>query len=467
MADFRLSQNIQQQQRLSMTPKMLQALNILSLPAEDLRTCIYEEVQKNPVLEITKEPVYSSMEIKKKKESFPSDENTFNAFIENSPSQEITLQEHLLVQLHFLKLDEKDIAIGEKIIQNLDYHGFYQEPVEALLTPNETIEDYHKMLEIIQNFDPLGICCSNIQESLLLQARHKKNAPKTALFILEHFFHLLEYAKVATFYKKLQNYKQQWKEIEYITLDDIEESIDFIKTLDVYPARNFFSPNTTQFIYPDVYVTKAREEDFLENGTIFQVQLAKSWFPQVGISKDIEDFVHKANNKVSKELEQALNSAQWFLNSLEQRNETLLKTVWAIIHFQNNFFHKGPLFLTPLRLKDVADLIGVHETTISRIANGKYIQCEHGIFEIKYFFSSNVYQNNKEKNPSQNTLGRSKESVKHELKKIIQEQSEKNPDKKLSDEKLSQILKSRGIDIARRTVAKYRQELEIQSSYLR
>lgn len=467
MTDFRLSQNIQQQQRLSMTPKMLQALNILSMPVEDLRTCIYEEVQKNPVLEITKESAFSSIDIKRKKDSASSGEDSFNTFIENSPSQEITLQEHLLFQLHFLKLEEKELAIGEKIIQNLDYHGFHQEPIETLLAEDETMDDYLKILEIIQTFDPVGVCCKNVQESLLIQTRCQKDAPKTALFILEHFFSLLEYTKASVFYKKLQDYKQQWPEIETITISDIEESIEFIKTLDLYPARQFFSPNATQYIYPDVYITKTREEDFLETGAIFQVQLAKNWFPQISISKDIENFVLKADNKISKELEQAINSAQWFLNSLEQRNETLLKTVWAIIHFQNNFFHKGPLFLSPLRLKDVADLIGVHETTVSRIANGKYIQCEHGIFEIKFFFSSNVYQNNKEKNPSQSTMGRSKESVKQELKKIIQEQTEKNPHKNLSDEKLSQILKSRGIDIARRTVTKYRQELEIQSSYLR
>ena len=179
----------------------------------------------------------------------------------------------------------------------------------------------------------------------------------------------------------------------------------------------------------------------------FKVELVKTNLPTVKISNDFLDY--QENNP---QIKKAVNDAKNFLNAVEQRNSTLLKVSVEIVKYQKDFFEKGSLYLKPLRLKDIANKIGVHETTVSRISNGKYLQCEWGLFELKYFFSNSVNENND---------SQSKESIKQELLQILKSSGEK----KLSDQKLSEKLAEKGINIARRTVAKYRKELNFDSSY--
>jgi RNA polymerase sigma-54 factor len=342
-----------------------------------------------------------------------------------------------------------------------------------------------KLLEVlnkIQKFDPVGVICKNLQESLELQARSKlflsennyenedyidldSETKNLILEILHSHFELLEKPRANLIQKKLNE-----KGID-CTLSQVETSLEFIRSLDPYPAREFSTENPI-FIRPDVFIRRLSQEEIREANDEelkkypFAIDLIKSNLPTIKISKDFLKYQNE-NSQTKK----AVKEAKSFLEAIEQRNSTLIKVCVEIVKHQKDFFEKGAKFLKPLRLKDVAQDIGVHETTVSRISNAKYIQCEWGLFEVKYFFSNAVNvqskdiisdkDNSSSKNQNSQEKFLSKESIKQELLSILQEEEGKN----LSDQKLSDKLAQRGINIARRTVAKYRKELNFDSSY--
>jgi RNA polymerase sigma-54 factor len=342
-----------------------------------------------------------------------------------------------------------------------------------------------KLLEVlnkIQKFDPVGVICKNLQESLELQAKSKLflsennyenedyidldfETKNLILEILHSHFELLEKPRANLIQKKLNE-----KGID-CTLSQVETSLEFIRSLDPYPAREFSTENPI-FIRPDVFIRRLSQEEIRESNDEelkkypFAIDLIKSNLPTIKISKDFLKYQNE-NSQTKK----AVKEAKSFLEAIEQRNSTLIKVCVEIVKHQKDFFEKGAKFLKPLRLKDVAQDIGVHETTVSRISNAKYIQCEWGLFEVKYFFSNAVNvqskdiisdeDNSSSKNQNSQEKILSKESIKQELLSILQEEEGKN----LSDQKLSDKLAQRGINIARRTVAKYRKELNFDSSY--
>lgn len=510
------TQQLSQQQKLSQ--QTIQAINLLSVPTLELSEKIYEEVEKNPALEIVKDASVESVSVKLNSSkndavSSSSDSDVFQSFLESSPSRNETLQEHLLLQLHISSLSDEEKSIAEKIIQSLDNRGYFTTPLEELFSDfyqpvensvdrlvdnsvNNSVENFSpvlisdfsvdkkvwEVLNKIQKFDPVGVICKNLQESLELQARSKlflsenkfenedyidvdEKTKDLILEILHSHFDLLEKPRANLIQKKLNE-----KGID-CTLSQVETSLEFIRSLDPYPAREFSTENPI-FIRPDVFIRQLSQEEIREANDEelkkypFVVELIKTNLPTVKISKDFIDYQN--NNP---QIKKAVNDAKNFLNAIHQRNLTLLKTSIEIVKYQIEFFEKGPLYLKPLRLKDIAEKIDVHETTVSRISNAKYIQCEWGLFEIKYFFSNAVNVQSKDavsdkdnsSNKNQNSQEKilSKESIKQELLSILQEEEGKN----LSDQKLSDKLAQRGINIARRTVAKYRKELNFDSSY--
>lgn len=444
-ANFSLKQQQSQQQKMSY--QLIQSISLLPLSIEELREKIYEEVDKNPALEIVQDGKNENPIIRKKlsSTSYPNgsdDSDSFQSFLESSPSQSETLQDNLLEQLRVSKLSKEEVEIGEKIIQNLDENGYHVVPLDRLLSKdieNSTIE---KILTIIQSFDPIGVCCKGLQESLFIQAKDKK-ASKLVLDLLDKYFEVLQSGKASTIQKKLL------EKNEKLSIQQIEEAIDFIKTLEPYPARNY-SIEQSIFVSPDVLVTKLLPEEIDEKDPTveYKITLVKENYPDIQISKDFLSFQDK-----DPVVKKAVQDASQFINAINQRNSTLIKITTEIVRTQKQFFDKGKEFLKPLRMKDIADYVGVHETTVSRIASSKYLQCEWGIFEIKYFFSNavEISQNNNEV--------MSKESIKQKLKAIIEKEGS------LSDQKLSDKLAEQGISIARRTVAKYRSELNFNSSY--
>ncbi|NLM00628.1 MAG: RNA polymerase factor sigma-54 [Treponema sp.] len=470
---FSQQQNLQLTQKLS--PQMIQSISLMALSVPELSDKIYEEVEKNPALEIIQDANLYSGQIRITKKNNDNryggnttESDNHQAFIESAPSREQSLQEALLLQLTLLHIGEEERDLCRRLISNLDNHGYFVEDINVILKDDESTELLNKALEIVQSLEPAGVCCKDLQESLILQTKRLEKemiVPILTMPILKDFFDTLERPRPTLVKNKLikgydkSKFLQEKIDIDKIETEDVEQAIAFIQNLDPFPARQFASNSPTKYITPDVRVRKATDEEFSETGKKFVVEFLKGNLPQLELSSSFIKYAGK-----DKIVDDALRDAKWFINSIEQRNITLIKTVSAILEFQKAFFSKGPRFLQPLRMKDVAEKVGVHESTISRISNSKYVQTEWGLFEISYFFTNavSVSVSNKrtlsEKDKRQ--TGPSKESVKQEILLILENETEK-----LSDSKLASILDSRGIKISRRTVAKYRTELNIKSSF--
>jgi RNA polymerase sigma-54 factor len=475
-----LSQRQKQTQSLRMSPQMIQTISILSMQTAELSETIYKEAEKNPALEIVhdemQEPVvvpeYKSpaVRVSSAQSGDSAESDAFQAFIESRPTRTETLQNHLLEQLALTGLDGDERALAEKIIGNLDRHGFFIEPPETLLNadnPDETPELLHKALAAVRRLDPAGIACADVYESLFLQAEASPSAPPLALFLLDGRLEILRNAKPQAVLKKIVAELQSASlpncpPAEKISVQDVENALDFIRGLDPFPARSF-DAEPTVYISPDVYVTRVvPDDDDAPKEAQFRITFAKSKLPRLSLSPLFREMASKKNRRgETKFAKMYIQEAKIFLDSIDLREQTIVKAAEAIVKAQVPFFEKGPRYLMPLRMKDIAGAIGVHETTVSRIANGKYLQCEWGLFEIRYFFTNQV--------SNESALLMSKEGVKQEILRLLKEHDarrEKNPaSKKLTDGDIVGRLKERGITIARRTVAKYRAELNINSSF--
>jgi len=453
---------IRQEQKLKMSPQLYQAIKLMSLPISELREKIQEELESNAALEMVEDNSTVSLDdmndnvtskqtdeyeyfdetsdsgyIKNRKNE---DQEDFKRkFMEGTLSRPESLQEHLLWQLRLQPISKDHFKIGEVLISNLDNHGFHLQPPEKLVKKCE-IPLMLSVMKIIQTFDPLGVCTTDYLEALLVQIENHPDPVKYSYQVVDQYFKLLEKDKFKEIANKLN-----------ISEEEVHHIKEFIRTLEPYPGRNF-EGEPPQYVVPDVMVK-------LENGE-FVLVLNDEEIPVLGINPFFTDISDNKNNHNGKELSNYVNNslrdARWFIKSITKRNSTLIKTCKAIIEFQRNFFRKGPKFLAPLTLKDIANEISVHEATISRITNGKYIQTEWGIFELKYFFSNPISSS------GASTTIFSKSAAKQIIKEIIENE---NTGSHLTDSKIVKILENRGIKIARRTVAKYRNELDIMSSY--
>lgn len=446
-----------QEQRLKMSPQMFQSIQLMALPLQELTFRIHEELEKNPALELVEDKSLVSIddysnEKKEDKDNYfeNSSDPGFTSyegkeasdrkqkFIEGALSRPESLQEHLISQLLIQDLSTEQFETAELIIHNLDNNGFFQEDPYLLLNESQQ-KILPEILDIIHSFDPLGICVKDYKESLLLQADLSFETPEGTTTIIEDYLPLVKKKDTKELSKKLN-----------LPIENINNIIEFIQTLNPYPGR-LYSITPPSYVIPDIMVT-------IKDGE-FVLILNDEEIPVLGISPF---FKETQNIKQEKETRQYINNsirdARWFISSIQLRNKTLLKIAAVIVEFQRNFFIKGPKYLQPLTLKNVAEEVHVHETTVSRISNAKYMQTEWGIFPIKYFFTNSI-------SGSGSTGSRfSKEGVKATIRELLEEDNSK---KRLSDQKISDMLKLQGIKIARRTVAKYRSELSIDSSFER
>lgn len=453
-------QALVQGQQLKMNPQLYQSIQLMALPLQELKFRIQEELQENPALDVVEETPTVSLDESDgtRSEEYDyfedgsdpgfirsgsgyDDEASDNKrrFMEGALSQPESLHEHLLWQLRLQPITEKAFAVGERLIQNLDENGFHKEPLDVVLEP-EQLAGVEAMIEMIRSFEPIGTCVADYRESLLVQARLDDSRPEATDAILLEYLDLLERGKHAEIAKKLK-----------IDLDDVEESLEFIKTLTPFPGRLFSSESTT-YVIPDLMVK-------LKDGQ-FVIIMNDEEIPVLGVSDSFTEVLAEKNNdrEVKRFVSSKVKDARWFIHSIRQRNQTLLKVSTAIVEFQRDFFLRGAKSLVPLTLKDIANEIGVHEATVSRITSGKYVQTEWGIFELKYFFTNSI-------SGAGSTGSRfSKEGVKQVIKEILESEA---TEKHLSDQGIADLLASRGINLARRTVAKYRKELDISSSYQR
>jgi RNA polymerase sigma-54 factor len=477
-----------QTQRLSQ--QQLMSVKMLSLSSADLRREIYDTAAKNPALIITKDAVAEGVQNARVSHSPYSDSSSsiktssgvsaagqlasdnFQAALESSPDTTLTLCDHLEHQFLSVSHSPSEEKLGLALIHNLDSRGFHILDPYSLADRNDplqTAELVDRTMDYIRQLDPVGTCCKNFEESLFVQAKADEKAPPAALFILDGHFDFLNPPQSAKILKKIKEYNQKnltqiitKKSLDF-TEDEITKAVDYIKTLDPFPARDF-SPSENAYIAPDVFVEKNPETGE------YRVRANDEVLPVIEISPEFYKLsldrtrVTKSTEESEKKRSEhrfvmdSVRSASEFMESLEFRRKTLLSACAQIVSIQKDFFEKGYRYLKPLRQKEIAAILGVHEATISRMANEKYLRCSQGLFKISFFFTNAVADS-----ASLQDVPSSKEGVMFELKQILEEH--KNDKKALSDQKLSGLLAERGIKIARRTVAKYRAQLNIDSSY--
>lgn len=458
--------NLVQTQKLIMTPELKQAIEILQFNALELNEFINEELLNNPILERLTSEVEEDSHVDKQEQEFEYDldkgdtkevdwEDMINYFDEAKPlgmttynadseinydnfvADEETLKDYLDMQLKFSKLDEEVVKICAYIIENIDDNGYLQmKNEEAMMIFNRSYDEIEQLVRLIQTFDPPGVGARNIKECLLIQMYQQGfEESLEELLVTDHLEELSE-KKFVQIAKKIGE-----------TAERIQQAYDYIKTLEPKPGRSFSSSRDVRYVIPDVYVEKVKDE--------YVVTVNESASPRLQINGFYKSMLHQFNKDTltNEYLSKNLQSALRIIKSIEQRRNTIYRVCKAIIEYQVDFFEKGMLYLRPLNLKDIADEIEVHESTVSRAVNGKYMQCPNGLFEIKYFFQSGVKGASGE--------GVSSESVKSVMKEMIDKEDSKKP---LSDQFIADELVKAGINISRRTVAKYRDELNIPPS---
>ena len=456
MADMRFNFQQKMQQQFRLSPQMMQSIELIQLSVEDLCERVYKEAEKNPAIEISRDANFSTASIKVKSMQ-NNTEGDFQMYLENNAVHEESLQEHFLAQLALLNISTQERSLAERLIQNLNTHGFHNESPEKLLIGNETTAFLASVLEIIRNLEPFACGFDNIQQSLVYQAEKKKGFPELGIMILQQHFELLGK-------KRPQLIKRHLETLGVVcTLEELEAALSAIKTLNPNPSSQYsINGISSNYVVPEIIVKK-REIDFEDEGVSFEIDFLKGAIPEIIISPVYLDVI-KNKNIDSDFAKKAVSDAEQFMASLEYRFHALHKITKEIVIRQNDFFSKGPGNLIPLKQKDLAQDLDIHEGTVSRVVNGKYLQCEWGIFELKYFFTNSVSNQNIAIEENLESKQHSKESIKYVILELLK-QHENSTTKKLSDNKLTKLLEERGIFIARRTVAKYRNELNLQSSF--
>ncbi len=463
-------------QKLILTPQLQQAIKLLQMPHLELSQYLNQELLENPLLEEVAEEVSvdelspeekDSLEIEEQDEderatlekplSFSVDEyfddrisdgrdmGYFNPgtitppSFENFVSKKPDLYDHLLWQLRLSHEPDHVKRIGEVIIGNIDENGYLAASTEEICRAAEARpEEVEEAILVIQEFDPAGVGARNIVECLLLQVRALQLQGTIVEKIIRNNMHELEKKKYAVIAQQCG-----------AAPGDVLAAVKIIQGLEPKPGRNF-SSSTPNYVSPDVYLVRTDEG--------YQIILNDEGVPKLGFSAFYKNLLQR-DNAFPREDRQFLNekmrSAKELLKSLDQRNRTIYRVAEKLLDLQKDFFESGVQCLRPLTLREVASDLNLHESTVSRVTSNKYLACEHGVFGFRYLFSSAL---------SSGAGSVSSTSVKDTIRKIVSEEGSRKP---LSDHMIAEMLKSEGITIARRTVAKYREELGIPSQVQR
>ena len=453
---MKLSYNLtlEQSQKLIMTPELRQAIQLLQYNSLELNDYLSRELEENPMLEMEK-PVLDveSVDIDNKdgdidwKEyiekyddiSYKSeiDKNTKEYNLESFISYTPTLKEHLLSQLTMITIDDKDKKVAEYIINNIDDNGYLIASIEEIAAMMKvSAEKAEEALAIVQHFEPLGVGARDLKECLLIQVREMNNP------MLENI--IANYLEDIAGHRIIKIAKENDLDISFA-----QNLCDIVKSLEPKPGRTFkSSSDDVRYIIPDATIELVDGE--------YIIMVNDFTGPRLNINNFYRNMLKDGGDlKATEFLQEKFNSAMWIIKSIEQRRQTIYNVVEAILRFQSEFFKSGEKSLVPLTLKDVAEHIGVHESTVSRATNGKYVQTPRGLYELKFFFSTGL-------NCFEGDI--SSTSVKSMIKDIVEGENSKKP---LSDQKIAEILGQKGTSISRRTVAKYRDELNIPSSSMR
>jgi len=431
-----------QEQRLQFSQKMQESMYILQIPILELRNLIANELETNPTLEETA-PLETTPLITHRKV----EDNDIRR--DMRISRPITLHEHLLKQLKIHAVSEEDVLIGEEIIGNIDDDGYLKSSYEEIAhRVNKDVGKVFGIVGIVQSFDPVGVCARDLRESLLIQLLVKGKKDSLSWKIVEN--HLTECGK-----------KQYYKIAKTLNVsnDEVQSAVSEIARLEPKPGRRYSGGSDNHYIIPDIYIKNVDGEYHVINNR-YDVPNIKINTMYQSILKDRD-----SDKETQVYIREKLKGANFLIKCIEQRRETMQKITEFLIKEQTEFIEKGRSYLKPLTFKEMADAIGRHESTISRAIANKYIDTPSGTFELREFFGGKINRpNGKSEKPAREDNNHSDTSVKEEIKHIIDNENKKKP---LSDLKIGKILKEKGIDISRRTVAKYREEMKILQSYLR
>ena len=470
-----LQQSLILTQQLVMTPQLQQAIKLLQLSRLELAEMIQQEMEQNPALEeagieelsdknITalesddsspeKENPIKEVTIEEKVRTdmdwenyineynstgrvYTESENTEAPNYEAFTSEKKTLQDHLQWQLMLYGLSKEEEKTGHVIIGNLNRDGYLCSDLEEIAkTTGSEIEQIENILSILQTFDPPGVCARDLRETLLIQVQQLGIDNPIITEIINNHLKNIENRNTKKIAKALK-----------ISLDDVRAAVKIIQYLEPKPGRKF-STDEPAYITPDIYVYK--------QGDDFKIIMNDDGLPKLKINQFYKNAITNGR-KISKDAKNYLNekmqSASWLIKSIHQRQKTIYLVMESILKFQKEFFEKGIAYLKPLILKDIAEDIEMHESTISRVTTNKYAYTPQGLFELKYFFNSSIERIGGESMASA--------SVKDRIRLLIENEDPESP---FSDEKIASILQDSTIQIARRTVAKYRKVLNILPS---
>ncbi len=464
-------------QKLILTPQLQQAIKLLQMPQLELSQSLTNELMENPFLEEVAEEIasldedpegreaaeaesgleqepesdYSEAPLEKLMNMTETDDyfeergfdgrdlGYFNPgtvaqpSFESFVSKEGDLQDHLLWQLRLSPVEGRIREAAEVVIGNLDENGYLQATVEDIAgMAGCTVEEAGQVLKLVQSFDPTGVGARDLQECLLLQLDSLGLRGSLVESLITNNLHDLE--------KK--RYNQIAKQYNCGT-DEVLAAVKVIEKLEPKPGRNYSNASPV-YVTPDVFVVKSEGE--------FHIILNDEGLPKLRLTHLYKKLISQKNSLQKEEkqfIDEKLNQAKWLLKSLDQRNRTIYKVAESILNFQRDFFEKGRSQLKPLNLRDMATELGLHESTISRATSSKYLACDRGLFSLKFFFSGGVQGSNGKVSST---------SVKDLIKKMVLEEDTQKP---LSDQEIVALCKGSGIEIARRTVAKYRNELKI------
>jgi RNA polymerase sigma-54 factor len=456
-------------QKLILTPSLQQAIKLLPMSTLELADLLNQEMVENPLLEeVPTEDLQPAEQTAEKTEETPKpaaeknetwDDADYDYFfgdyldegyrprtpqevkelppIENTLSTAASLSDHLLWQLSLQTDDELMKEIGGAIVGNLDDDGYLVASVDEIAAMGSwQVGDVERALQHVQTFDPIGVAARDLQECLTLQLRHIGLTGTITEKIVSEHLKLLQNHQVPEIARRLG-----------VTVDELKEHIEIIRNLDPKPGSRY-NPSQSQYVIPDVYVVKVEDH--------YEVFLNEEGLPQLRISPMYRRLLDKsgdANDETRAYVKDKFRSALWLIKSVDQRQKTIHKVATSIVNFQKEFLDHGIEYLRPLVLRDVANDIGMHESTVSRVVNNKYMHTPQGVFEMKFFFHSGI----------SSSYGESVSSVtiKQRIRKIIENE---DPRKPLSDSKIVSILQKEGLILARRTIAKYREELKIPTS---
>lgn len=495
-----MAQSLQLSQKMALSqvlaPQLQQSLALLQAPTLELKALVEQELEQNPVLEEmamvdvdheektirgetdrdnadpaeppadvtfdpasekpSSEPVddfqaefeklsqldqewrdnfsHSSAPLRQTEEDEEKRQYMFDSLVANT-----SLQETLLEQVRLSELSDSQRQIAEMIIGNVDDRGYLRATVDELaFSTNIPKEHIEAVLKVIQSFHPPGVACRDLRECLLLQLQRAEKTETLEYRIIDRYMDALGKRKLPEIARGLG-----------VDIVDIQEAVARVALLEPNPGRDFVAENQ-QYVIPEIFVTRVGD-DFVVTSNNDQV-------PHLRISNHYKDIMSQAQSsqEVRDWIRDKIRAGKFLIKSLHQRQETILNIAKEIVKRQREFMDKGVAFLKPMTMVQVAEVVGVHETTVSRAVSGKYMQTPQGVFEMKYFFTSGIRTSNGE--------GMSNTSVKEMINEMI---SKEDVSKPLSDEEIVKQLSGKGVVIARRTVAKYRSELNILPSHLR